>query len=155
MPFTIVPASSVDSEEIANLLRRSIRELCQADHQIDPDRVEPWLKNKTADNVERWIHGPGRVFSAMDLQRSVIGVGMGSPEGEVLLNYVATEARFSGVSKMLMRAVEDYFRDRGLTTSVLQSTGTAENFYRSIGYVETGQAELHRGMICRKFEKAL
>ncbi|MES0882200.1 GNAT family N-acetyltransferase [Roseibium sp. SCP14] len=155
MPFTIVPANCTDAEEIAVLLRRSIIELCQNDHGNSPERYEPWLKNKTAENVERWIRGPGRVFSAVDQNRRVVGISMGTPDGEVVLNYVLPEARYCGVSKMLMNAIEDYFRDRGLSSSILNSTCTAENFYRSIGYSETGRVELHREMMCRQFRKAL
>lgn len=155
MPFTILTASSADSHEIANVLRRSILELCSADHGNDPRRFEPWLRNKTAADVEDWIHGNGRVFNAVDERRRVIGVAMGSPDGEVLLNYVLPEARNSGVSKMLMRAVEDYFRERGVETARLKSTETADRFYRSIGYIETGEVEARKGMTQRQFEKAL
>ncbi|MEM9633755.1 MAG: GNAT family N-acetyltransferase [Pseudomonadota bacterium] len=145
----------MDAEEIATLLRRSIVELCHDDHGNDPQRYDPWLKNKTAENVERWIRGSGRVFSAIDEKGKVVGVGMGTPDGEVVLNYVLPEARHSGVSKMLMKTIEDYFRDRGLASSVLNSTCTAEKFYRSIGYAETGRVELHREIMCRQFRKAL
>lgn len=155
MLFTISSATCTDAEEIAVLLRRSIVDFCQDDHGNDPEKYEPWLKNKTTENVERWIVGPGRVFSAVDERRKVVGVVMGTPDGEVVLNYVWPDARFSGVSKMLMKAIEDYFRNRGLTSAVLNSTCTAERFYRSIGYVETGRVELHREMMCRQFRKAL
>ncbi len=155
MPFTVLPASSANADEIAVLLRRSIVELCSIDHGGNPERYEPWLGNKTAETVERWIHGAGRVFCAIDHTRRVIGVAMGSAEGEVLLNYVLPEARFTGVSKSLMRAVEEYFQDRGLEMSHLKSTATAENFYRSLGYVETGEPEHRRGMTFRYFAKGL
>lgn len=155
MPFTITPAISANAREIAILLRRSITELCVADHGGDPERYGPWLANKTTENVEAWINGPGRVFSAHDRGGKVIGVAMGSTDGEVQLNYVLPEARFSGVSKMLMRAVEDYFVARGLTVSRLKSTETATRFYRSIGYAETGEVEIRRAMTFRQFEKGL
>ncbi|MCX2722832.1 GNAT family N-acetyltransferase [Roseibium salinum] len=155
MPLTVVPSSSTDAQEIAILLQRSITELCVADHGSDPDKYGPWLANKTAENVRGWIEAPGRVFSALDGHGRVIGVAMGSTDGEVLLNYVLPEARFSGVSKRLMRAVENYFVERGLTVSRLKSTQTAAWFYRSIGYVETGEKEERKAMTFRQFEKAL
>ncbi|MCV0426469.1 MAG: GNAT family N-acetyltransferase [Roseibium sp.] len=155
MPFTVLPANSMDADEIALLLRRSILELCIGDHGNDPENFEPWLKNKTPDNVERWISGNNRMFSAIDQSRRVIGVGMGTTNGEVVLNYVLPDARCIGVSKALMRALEDYFRERGLEVSILKSTSTAERFYRSIGYSETGKTEIRRDMVFRQFKKAL
>ncbi|POF29344.1 GNAT family N-acetyltransferase [Roseibium marinum] len=155
MPFTIIAANSADSHEIATLLHRSILELCTADHGNDPEKYEPWLKNKTAANIESWINGQGGVFTAIDPHRKVLGVAMGSPDGEVLLNYVLPDVRCMGVSKMLMRTLEDYFRDRGLDTARLKSTETASRFYHLIGFTETGEIETRRGMTFREFEKVL
>ena len=145
MPFTIMRANSTDAYEIADLLRRSIIELCTKDHDGDPARYEPWLANKTPDWVEKWIDGPGRVFTAHDPHR-IIGVAMASPDGEVLLNYVLPDMRFKGVSKALMRAVESYFQDNGLDEARLRSTATAARFYQRLGYVESGESVTRKGM---------
>lgn len=155
MPFTVMRASSADAHEIAQLLRRSIVELCTSDHGNDPDRIEPWLARKTAESIETWIDGPGGTFVAQDHDKKVLGFGMGSPQGHVLLNYVLPEARFTGVSKALMRAVEDYFRDRGLDEVHLKSTSTAEGFYRGLGYTETGESDTDLDMTFRGFKKAI
>ncbi|MBD8894057.1 GNAT family N-acetyltransferase [Roseibium litorale] len=154
MPLDVRRAIAEDAEQVANLLRRSIIELCTPDHLGDPERYERWIANKTPENALKWIEGPGAVFVAVTECR-VSGVGMGSPDGEVLLNYVLPDARFSGVSKALMEAVEAYFVDAGLKTSKLKSSGTAERFYRSLGYAETGEVEVHRGMTFRSFRKSL
>jgi GNAT superfamily N-acetyltransferase len=155
MPITIQLAESADADKMAVLLRRSIVELCDLDHCSDAEKFQPWLTNKTAENVQRWIAGPGRVFCATDQDRRLVGVGMGAPNGEVLLNYVLPEARFLGVSKALMSAIENYFCEVGVAISTLKSTGTAEKLYRSIGYQETGEVEVRRGMTFKQFEKAL
>jgi len=155
MPYTVARASSADSHEIAKLLRRSIIELCQSDHGDEPDRYEAWLKTKSADQVEKWIDGPGGAFVAQDQDKRILGFVMGSPSGQVLMTHVLPEARFTGVSKALMRAVEDYFRDRGLDLAHLNSTGTADRFYRAIGYTETGGSETQLDMTFRAFQKAI
>ncbi|MTH96325.1 GNAT family N-acetyltransferase [Roseibium sp. RKSG952] len=155
MPYRISPASSADSHEIAALLRRSIIKLCVPDHGGDPEKYESWLENKTPENVEKWISGPGRMFVAQDTDRRILGVAMGSPDGHVLLNYVLPEARFSGVSRALLGAVEDYFRDCFVDVSCLKSTGTAERFYRARGYVETGEVDVRKDMSFRSFRKDL
>ena len=153
MPFSIQLARSADSHEIAVLLRRSIIELCSDDHGDDPERYQSWLKNKTPEQVERWIHGPGRMFAASDETNRVLGVASGSPDGHVLLNYVLPEARGIGVSKSLMRALEDYFADCGLDEIQLKSTRTAQRLYRSLGYKETEVVDTREGMTFYAYSK--
>ena len=46
MSFRVRAARLEDAEAAAHLLRRSIAELCQADHQDDPERLAGWLANK-------------------------------------------------------------------------------------------------------------
>lgn len=155
MPYTVERASSADAHEIAELLRRSILELCTTDHGDDPDRFEPWLARKTAETIETWIDGPGGAFVAQDHNRKILGFGLGSPKGHVLLIYVHPEARFTGVSKSLMCTIEDYFRDRGLDEVHLKSTSTAEGFYKGLGYQETGESDVDLDMNFRGFKKAI
>src|SRR4051812_624052 len=40
-------------------MRRSIAELCKADHHDDPVIVGHWLANKTPENVKAWIEDQG------------------------------------------------------------------------------------------------
>jgi len=156
--LSVEETDPADAAEIAVLLQRSILELCVADHGNDPKKLDPWLANKTPNSVCRWIAAPGCLLSAClkdNTGRRIAGVAMGNEAGEVLLNYVHPEMRYSGVSKALMAAVEGYFVGRGLVHARLTSTRTAERFYRSIGYVETGKIDLHRGMPVLPFQKDL
>ncbi|MEP4766981.1 MAG: GNAT family N-acetyltransferase [Roseibium sp.] len=155
MPFTVEPANSVDAHEIAKLLHRSIIELCTDDHAGDPGRYEPWLDNKTAENVDSWISGTGKCFTAIDENRKVLGVALGRLDGHVLLIYVLPEARFTGVSKALIRALESCFQDRGLDDIHVKSTATAERFFRSLGYSETGETDVQNYMTFHTFKKAI
>jgi len=155
MPYRISSANSADAYEIASLLKRSIVELCGADHGGDPVKYADWVKNKTPENVERMIDGPGAFLAASDMHGKVLGVAMGTPEGEVVLNYVLPEARFSGISRGLMQALERYFKDCLHEEARLKSTGTAERFYRSLGYEETGEVDTRQGMTFRGFRKRI
>jgi GNAT superfamily N-acetyltransferase len=58
--------------------------------------------------------------------------------GEITLNYVAPEARFRGVSRVLLGALEARALARGNTRCRLVSTETAHRFYRSAGYRDDG-----------------
>ncbi|WP_417689598.1 GNAT family N-acetyltransferase [Roseibium sp.] len=155
MPFTIETASSADAHEIAALLRRSIVELCTEDHDGDPGRYKAWVANKTADQVEKWIGEPGCFFSARDADGKVLGVAAGTLDGAITLNYVLPEARFSGVSKALMRAVERHFREWGIEEASLESSATARRFYLSLGYEETGTGKRVGGMAFSRLSKSL
>lgn len=155
MPFKIEPASSADAHEVALLLRRSIIELCSADHGESADRYRAWIESKTPENVEKWITAPGVFLAATDHTRRVLGVAAGRPDGQVLLNYVLPDVRLTGVSKALMRALEDYYRDRGLDEVRLTSTRTAEQFYRSLRYLETDELDTRVDMTFRGFREVL
>ena len=91
-----------DAVEACQILRRSIVELCRADHQDDPGALEKWLNNKTPDNVRSWIaHPDSYVFVATE-DTTIVGVGAVTSGGEITLNYVSPDARFQGVSKALL-----------------------------------------------------
>ena len=51
-------AHAGDAAVIADLLRRSIAELCVIDHENNPAWLEPWLANKTPEIVASWIANP-------------------------------------------------------------------------------------------------
>ena len=54
--------------------------------------------------------------------------------GSILLNYVAPEARYDGVSTALLRAMEEVSFERGVAVCMLKSTKTAGQFYIARGY---------------------
>ena len=71
----------------------------------------------------------------------VVGVGMASLSGEIMLNYVHPEARFCGVSKSILAAIEDTLRSLGVHRCRLESTITAQSFCESFGFrPEAGNA---------------
>ena len=132
-----------DAVAACSLLRRSITELCAADHGNDEARLARWLSNKTPENLTRWIL-TSHVFVAEE-QGRILGVAALTGSGHITLNYVAPEARFRGISKALLRAVESKALERGCRACTLESTRTAERFYRGAGYQE--QEHLPEGVL--------
>lgn len=127
-------ARADDAAAICRVLRRSIAELCQADHRDDPAILEKWLANKTPETVAVWIANPeGHMFVATD-DDAILGVAAMTSAGDITLNYVSPDARFRGVSKALLLRLETTARERGLATCSLTSTETAHRFYLSAGY---------------------
>jgi len=131
-------ATAQDAEEICFVLRRSITELCEADHRRDPALLAAWLGNKTPETVAAWLRRKdASYFVAID-DGVMAAVGAVTDDGEILLNYVSPDARFRGASKALLAAMETRAAGRGASRCSLQSTETARRFYRARGYEETG-----------------
>lgn len=138
-------ARPLDAAAATAVLRASIAELCAADHGDDPEIVGRWLANKTPGDVRAWIAAPGRVVVAWE-RRRIVGVGAALASGEITLNYVLPKARFRGVSKAVLGALEEYLRAQGHARSSLASTRTAHRFYRAAGYVDAGEPRSWGGL---------
>ena len=138
-------ARSDDAAAACEVLRRSIAELCAADHGDDPAILARWLANKTPEIVASWIAQPGNSLLLAAVAGAVLGVGSVTDAGEVTLNYVSPEARFRGVSHALLGALEARAAARGATGLRLASTATARRFYLSRGYAQAGPPAGHFG----------
>ena len=144
-----------DAVETAALLRRSIAELCAADHNNDAARLSHWLSNKTPQHYRGWVADPlNTMIVATHYQRIVGAGGLRAGEG-IVLNYVHPDARFLGVSNALIAALEAMLRERGVKTAYLTSTLTARRFYEARGYRERDLLPEARPQYGIAMEKAL
>jgi hypothetical protein len=89
-------ATIEDASAACTIVRRSIVELCHADHGGDEVLLGKWLSNKTVENVTRWIMH-SHVFVA-EKTGTILGVAAITASGKITLNYVSPEARFWGGS---------------------------------------------------------
>ena len=124
-------ASVEDAVEACQVVRRSIAELCQADHQDDPIVLEQWLSNNTFDNMRSWIANSNTYVVVATEGTAIIGVGAVTSSGEITLNYVSPDARFRSVSKAILNQLEARALELGKNTCALTSTETARCFYLS------------------------
>jgi GNAT superfamily N-acetyltransferase len=131
-------ATPADAQAACETIRRSITELCTADHADDPAILERWLANKTPENLAAWITRPGNSVLVAVENEAILAVGSVTDQGEITLNYVSPDARFRGVSRAMLAALETRARERGNTTCTLTSTETARRFYETAGFVQTG-----------------
>ena len=107
-----------DAEEACAVLRRSIIELCAADHGHDPKLLAAWLANKTPETGRRWMSSVDALpILAID-RGAIAAVGAVTDGGEILLNYVSPEARFRGASRALLAALETRAAERGAICGV-------------------------------------
>ena len=132
-------ATPRDAEAACDVLRRSISELCAADHGNDPAILGRWLSNKTPEIVAGWAKQPGNSLLVAVEGDVILGVASVTDAGEITLNYVAPESRFRGVSRALVGALEARAADRGNASCTLTSTETAHRFYQSAGYRDDGE----------------
>jgi len=127
-----------DARAACEVLRRSITELCVADHRNDPAILERWLANKTPEIVASWIAQAGSSVLVAVEAGAILAVGSVTDTGEVMLNYVSPDARFRGLSRAMLRALENRAVERGNARCTLLSTETARRFYHDAGYAEEG-----------------
>jgi GNAT superfamily N-acetyltransferase len=148
-------AAAADAADACTVLRRSISELCVADHGNDQALLARWLSNKTPENIAAWIARPDHSLLVAVEDDAILAVGGVTDAGEVTLNYVSPDARFRGVSKSLIGALEVRAAERGNIQCTLVSTETARRFYHSAGYRETGPTFSKFGMQSYPMSKRL
>jgi GNAT superfamily N-acetyltransferase len=139
-------AIAEDAPAACEAIRRSIIELCAADHGDNAEILARWLANKTPENVAAWIAKPDNSFLVAVDGAKIVAAGSLVDAGEITLNYVSPDARFRGVSHAMLEALELRAMERGNVSCRLASTETALNFYRARGYVETGPPTEKFGM---------
>jgi predicted GNAT family acetyltransferase len=131
-------ATAEDVPAACQVMRRSITELCVADHRNDEAILMRWLGNKTPEVVASWVRQPDNSLFVAVEGDNILAVGSVTHAGEITLNYVSPDARFRGVSCALLGALEARAAERGNTRCTLTSTETARRFYLANGYVESG-----------------
>jgi len=129
-------AVTEDAPAACQVLRRSIVELCVADHESNPTILERLLSNKTPAIVATWIASLDNSMLVAVERGTILAVGSVTNAGEINLNYVSPDARFRGVGRALLEALEARAIERGNVRCTLTSTVTARRFYLSSGYVE-------------------
>lgn len=134
MTILVRHGREADAPAAIAVVRRSITELCTADHHGDKQALANWLANKTEMDWNVWVARTDATTLVAEEADEIIGIGMMDHQGEVLLNYVRPDARFRGVSKTLLAALEDEARVKGVRRCYLESTSTAKSFYEGCGY---------------------
>lgn len=135
---TVRQADPGDVPAMSRVLIDSITELCAADHDNDPARLAAWTRNKTPEGVTAMLANPRNRLFVAELDGAVVAVGAISDGGQITLNYVAARARFRGVSKAMLAALEAELIVLGFGEGRLEATATAREFYQAAGWVADG-----------------
>ena len=146
MSITVRPASEADAAAACDVLRRSIRELCVADHGHDEQVLSAWLANKTPENVRAWITSASS-FSVVAVDGSdVRGFGLVQPDGEIQMCYLVLEVQYRGAGKLMLRALGEQAARWGRKRVYVTSSVTARRFYERNGYVQSGEPKSVYGL---------
>jgi putative acetyltransferase len=141
MGMTTRRAIDSDAAAACEVVRRSITELCTADHHNDQATVTAWLENKTIAMFRRLINAESKSCVVAIIDDNICGFGHINHSGEIGLLYVAPEARFRGASTAMLQWLEDEVSRLGVRTVFLRSSLTAKRFYEGRGYVQAGEAK--------------
>ena len=134
-----------DASAACEIMRRSITELCVADHRNDEAILKRWLSNKIPEVFVSWIAQPDNSLLVAVERGDILAVGSITDAGHITLNYVSPDARFRGVSRALLGALEIRALAQGNPRCTLTSTETARRFYKANRYVEDGEPVGHFG----------
>jgi N-acetylglutamate synthase-like GNAT family acetyltransferase len=126
-----------DAQQICNVLRRSIIELCELDHQKNQKELDEWLANKTIQNCEAWINNKKINFFVAENDGKIVGVSSINHNGFLELCYILPEAKGLGFGGELLKVAEDSVLALGIQVFTLESTITAKEFYEYFGYIQT------------------
>ncbi|WP_435106328.1 GNAT family N-acetyltransferase [Arhodomonas sp. AD133] len=146
MDITIRVAEHADAQAVTRGLRRSIREICHPDHQGDEAIIGQWLANKTVANVAQWLTSPQALALVAVADDQLVGIGMLSRSGEVLLCYVAPEVVGQGVGHRLLRALLHTAEEWKLEHVYAESTATARSFYLRNGFEPVSEPVVDGGI---------
>jgi len=141
--ITIRPFAPADAESVVRVHWEAVHETAGADYP--PDILNEWSIPVTPERVQafRATRATSKEITLVaEKNGHVVGFGAFLPAtNELTAIYVLPEAGSQGVGKQLLQELERLARERGLTELHLDSSLTAEPFYRANGYVRESTEE--------------
>jgi len=126
-----------DTEELATLFKRTVREIASRDYSAD--QIAAWAMGPD-DFAERMA---ARVtFVAVEGTR-LVGFIQYEPPDHIDMTYVHAERQNMGVATALLKALEDEARSRNVPTLRVEASITARPFFEKRGYAVIAQQIVH------------
>ncbi|MCP1477131.1 GNAT superfamily N-acetyltransferase [Pseudomonas sp. EB276 TE3739] len=145
-PICIRPARLADAGIISRIIERSVRVGCALDHRNNSSIVSDWVSQSCVDFISRRLADPHFYLCVALFEEKPVGVGMAQACGDIPLCYVQPESFRRGVGRALMQDLEGWLRVRGVQSVHLNSTHTAEAFYRHLGYQQAAPTAISNGL---------
>ena len=139
--MSVREAAARDAPAAVEVVRRSIVELCVADHRNDAGTLSEWLENKTVDRFLAWFASERHCCVVAEDDAGICAVGMIENDGEIQLCYVLPGRQNNGHGRAILERLEAQAKRWGLTRLRVKSTGPARTFYERHGFRRTGEPE--------------
>jgi GNAT superfamily N-acetyltransferase len=154
--ISIRQAEPEDADAVIDVVRKSITELCAADHRHDPDTLATWLDNKTPRDFLEWLENSDNFCVTAQMNGTLSGVGFLHRSGAIRLFFVMPGAQRQGIGRKIHAALEEKARHWALPALHLGSTLLACGFYEALGYQAAGAPKFLFGVLqCYPYEKVL
>ena len=160
MTVNVRQMRSEEAQSFLEVLRAAVRGIAARDYP--PSIVESWAPLPITDEaIERVLANPEKELRIVaEVNGEIVGIGAIVIEtSELRACYVAPKAARMGIGSALVSEIERIAREHGVTCLHLDSSITAEPFYRALGYEvqESGEHILSSGerMACVKMRKRL
>jgi putative acetyltransferase len=148
MGIEIRQATPSDAPAACTLLRRSIEEGCAADHARRAEILQPWLSNKTPENVGAWFSSPSNYAVVAVEGEELAGLALLTKAGKLALCYVLPGYWRRGVGSALLEAVETQARAWDIGKLHMHSPSSARAFFERHAYVNAGMDKACFGLEC-------
>ena len=153
--ITVCPAASSDAGIISRILTHSIERGCALDHRNAPLIVAAWVRHKSTADVLAWLAQSRLYLNLALLDDKPVGIGMARRDGRIALCYVQPECFRRGVGRALMTDLEAWLQRGRCRRACLNSTYTAVDFYRRLGYRTCAPGFGIAGLVATPMEKLL
>lgn len=110
---------------------------CFDDHHGEEEIIENWCKNKTNENILKWILDDQNICVTVEnINHEIVGFALFNLKQQMLLLcYVKPAYQAKGIGKELLNLIESLARDKGIFHLKLNSSKTALKFYLNLGYI--------------------
>jgi putative acetyltransferase len=131
-PFVVRPWRPSDTAELADIFRRSVREVASRDYR--PAQIEAWAAapGETAVWEDRMR---ARVVFVAEEAGLLIGFIQYEPPDHIDMTYVHPERQRKGVASALLGALEDEAQARGVKVLNVEASITSRPFFERHGFV--------------------
>lgn len=146
MSFVIRPFESSDAKQWFEVHHAAVRQTATSDYSQAV--IDAWASSIDAAKIEYLMADQSGAKLVAELDGEIVGIGeIALGNCELRACYVSPRFGRQGVGKALVAELEAIAKATGITALTLDSSVTAERFYRDLGYEVSGQGQhvLHTG----------
>lgn len=160
MTIHVRPVRPEDARCFIEVRNAAVRGIAVKDYP--PAVIEAWAKSPITDaTIDDFLVNPDKETRLVaELNTEIAGIGsLVIDNNELRACYVRPDAARQGVGSAILREIERIALENGVTFLQMDSSVTAEPFYKAMGYevLEYGEHVLYRGprMDCVRMGKVL